>query len=115
MQAHRTGRAWTRALPLVALLALPATAQTIPEVAERAGSFKTLTKALEVAGLSETLAGEGPFTVFAPTDEAFAKVPQADLQKLLQNRALLRTVLLNHVAKTKRSALCRSTRWPIET
>ena len=71
-----------RSLPatLIALgvfAALPAAAQSgsIPDVARAAGSFKTLLKAVEAAGLSETLASKGPFTVFAPTDAAVAALP----------------------------------------
>jgi uncharacterized surface protein with fasciclin (FAS1) repeats len=69
----------------------------IVETAVAAGSFKTLATALEAAGLVETLKGEGPFTVFAPTDEAFAKVPEADLKALLADKAKLTKVLTYHV------------------
>lgn len=62
-----------------------------------AGSFKTLAQALTAAGLVETLQGEGPFTVFAPTDEAFAKVPKATLDALLKDKEALKKVLLYHV------------------
>jgi uncharacterized surface protein with fasciclin (FAS1) repeats len=71
--------------------------KNIVEVAVAAGSFKTLATALTEAGLVETLKGEGPFTVFAPTDEAFAKVPKADLDALLKNKEELKRVLLYHV------------------
>jgi uncharacterized surface protein with fasciclin (FAS1) repeats len=54
--------------------------QTIAEIAAGSESFTTLTTALEVAGLTETLSGEGPFTVFAPTDEAFAALPEGTLE-----------------------------------
>lgn len=74
-------------------------AGTIVDVAARAGSFSTLLAAAEAAGLAETLAGDGPFTVFAPTDEAFAALPHGTVQTLLkpENRELLRAILLYHV------------------
>ena len=71
--------------------------QNIVEVAKGAGSFTTLVKAIEVAGLAETLSGPGPFTVFAPTDDAFAKVPAKDLEALLADKAALTAVLTYHV------------------
>lgn len=72
--------------------------RNIPEVAESAGSFATLLAAAEAAGLVETLVGPGPFTVFAPTDEAFAALGDT-VQNLLQpeNRNTLRSILLHHV------------------
>lgn len=73
------------------------TAKDIVQTAVDAGSFKTLALALTEAGLIETLQGKGPFTVFAPTDEAFAKIPPADLKKLLSNKEQLTKVLLYHV------------------
>jgi uncharacterized surface protein with fasciclin (FAS1) repeats len=83
----------------VALAALAVTAQAkdIVETAVAAGSFKTLATALQAAGLVETLKGKGPFTVFAPTDEAFAKIPKADLDALLKDKAKLTAVLTYHV------------------
>lgn len=76
---------------------LPST-DAIPAVAEKAG-FKTLLAAVKAAGLAETLSGEGPFTVFAPTDEAFAKLPAATLSDLLkpENKAKLAAILKYHV------------------
>jgi uncharacterized surface protein with fasciclin (FAS1) repeats len=62
----------------------------IVAVAQGAGSFTTLVKALQAADLVKTLQGAGPFTVFAPTDEAFAKIPAADLEALLANKEKLR-------------------------
>ena len=64
-----------------------------------AGSFKTLTAALEAAGLVETLKGNGPFTVFAPTDEAFAKLPDGTVKSLLkpENKQKLTSILTYHV------------------
>ena len=87
------------ALPLAA--AAPAQAQAqgnIVEKAQAAGQFTTLVSLVERAGLADTLAGPGPFTVFAPTDAAFAKVPKKTLNALLKDRAKLRAVLLYHVA-----------------
>jgi uncharacterized surface protein with fasciclin (FAS1) repeats len=71
----------------------------IVETAVAAGSFKTLAKALEAADLVDTLKGNGPYTVFAPTDEAFAKLPPATLDDLLkpENRAKLQRILTYHV------------------
>jgi uncharacterized surface protein with fasciclin (FAS1) repeats len=76
----------------------------IVDTAVAAGQFKTLATALEAAGLIQTLKGEGPFTVFAPTDEAFAKIPQADLQALLADKAKLTKVLTYHVVPGKVTA-----------
>ncbi len=73
----------------------------IVETAVAAGSFKTLATALTAAGLIETLKGPGPFTVFAPTDEAFAKVPKAQLDALLADKEALKAVLLYHVVPGK--------------
>ena len=70
----------------------------IVDTAVAAGSFDTLAKLLKRARLVETLKGEGPFTVFAPTDSAFSNVPQNKLKALLRNRRKLRRVLLYHVA-----------------
>lgn len=71
----------------------------IVDVAVAAGSFKTLARALEAAGLVQTLKGTGPFTVFAPTDEAFAKLPKGTLEDLLkpENKARLTRILTYHV------------------
>lgn len=71
----------------------------IVETAVSAGSFKTLAAALTAAGLVETLKGQGPFTVFAPTDEAFAKLPDGTVKSLLQpdNKQMLTSILTYHV------------------
>jgi uncharacterized surface protein with fasciclin (FAS1) repeats len=69
----------------------------IVETAIQAGSFNTLVKAVQAAGLVDTLRGDGPFTVFAPTDEAFSKVPSDTLEALLENPEMLRAVLTYHV------------------
>ena len=76
-------------------------AKDIVDTAVGAGSFKTLATALGAAGLVETLKGKGPFTVFAPTDEAFAKIPKADLDALLKDKAKLTAVLTYHVVAGK--------------
>ncbi|MBL9039417.1 MAG: fasciclin domain-containing protein [Archangium sp.] len=73
----------------------------IVDTAVAAGSFKTLATALTEAGLIETLKGPGPFTVFAPTDEAFAKVPKKDLEALLKDKKKLAAVLTYHVVAGK--------------
>jgi uncharacterized surface protein with fasciclin (FAS1) repeats len=79
--------------------AADAPTKDIVDTAVAAGSFTTLAKALEAAGLLETLKGTGPFTVFAPTDEAFAKLPAGTLETLLkpENRAKLTRILTYHV------------------
>jgi len=77
--------------------ALTAFAQDIVDTAVKAGNFKTLVTAVQAAGLVDTLKGPGPFTVFAPTDEAFAKVPKAQLDALLADKAKLTKVLTYHV------------------
>ena len=85
----------------VALAAFSAQAKDIVDTAVAAGNFKTLATALQAAGLIDTLKGKGPFTVFAPTDEAFAKVPKADLDALLKDKAKLTAVLTYHVVAGK--------------
>ena len=99
----------TLVLGIVAILAAsgaPAAAadsKDIVETAVAAGSFKTLAKALDVAGLVDTLKGSGPFTVFAPTDEAFAKLAAGTLASLLkpENKAQLQRILTYHVVSGK--------------
>ena len=106
-------------IALAAILAVPSTAFAqesqgyapgaepkgdIIEVATEAGSFTTLAKAIEAAGLVETLKGEGPFTVFAPTDEAFAKLPAGTLDSLLKDREKLTAILTYHVVAGKVSS-----------
>ncbi len=81
--------------------ALAVQAKDIVDTAVAAGTFKTLATALQAAGLVETLKGKGPFTVFAPTDEAFAKIPKADLDALLKDKAKLTAVLTYHVVSGK--------------
>lgn len=76
-------------------------AADIVDTAVSAGSFKTLVTAVKAAGLVDTLKGPGPFTVFAPTDEAFAKIPKATLDALLADKAALTKVLTYHVVVGK--------------
>jgi uncharacterized surface protein with fasciclin (FAS1) repeats len=78
--------------------------KTIVQTAVAAGSFKTLASLLKKAGLVGTLQGKGPFTVFAPTDAAFARVPKSTLAALAKNKAKLRAVLLYHVVKGRVTA-----------
>ena len=73
----------------------------IVDTAVAAGSFNTLATALTEAGLVETLKGEGPFTVFAPTDEAFAKLPEDQLAAILADKELLTSILTYHVVSGK--------------
>jgi uncharacterized surface protein with fasciclin (FAS1) repeats len=81
----------------------PAQAQTkdIVDTAVSAGTFNTLAAALKAADLIGTLKGAGPFTVFAPTDEAFAKLPKGTLDALLKDPAKLKGILLYHVVAGK--------------
>lgn len=82
---------------LVTQPAMASTKADIVATASAAGSFKTLLAALEAAGLSDTLKGSGPFTVFAPTDAAFAKLPAGTVEGLLKDIPKLRAVLTYHV------------------
>jgi len=87
------------AIAAMLVAASPAAAADIVETAVSNGSFKTLTPALQAAGLVETLKGKGPYTVFAPTDEAFKKLPAGTVETLLkpENKAQLQKVLTYHV------------------
>jgi uncharacterized surface protein with fasciclin (FAS1) repeats len=76
----------------------------IVDVAVSAGSFNTLAAALEAAGLVDALKGEGPFTVFAPTDEAFAKLPDGTVEALLADKEKLTEILTYHVVAGKVTA-----------
>ena len=82
-------------------MSLSVHAKDVVDTAVSAGNFKTLATALTVAGLIDTLKGKGPFTVFAPTDAAFAKIPKADLDALLKDKAKLTAVLTYHVVAGK--------------
>ena len=77
----------------------------IVAVAQAAGGFETLLAAATAADLVSVLQGDGPFTVFAPTDEAFAAIPAADLQALLDDKEALQKVLLYHVVPGKVAAV----------
>lgn len=86
---------------MVAFAAFGVQAKDIVDTAVSAGNFKTLVAALKAADLVSTLKGKGPFTVFAPTDDAFAKIPKADLDALLKDKAKLKAVLTYHVVSGK--------------
>ncbi len=75
--------------------------KTIVDIAVGAGTFKTLVTALKSAELVEALQGDGPFTVFAPTDEAFAKLPAGTVENLLKDKEALKKVLTYHVVSGK--------------
>ena len=75
--------------------------KNIVETAQAAGSFKTLLVAAEAAGLVDTLTSAGPFTVFAPTDDAFAKLPEGTVESLLKDKAKLAQILTYHVVAGK--------------
>jgi len=99
---------WKRLAVLIAtagafIRPVPATAGDIVETALQAGQFNTLAQALQAAGLVDALKEPGPFTVFAPTDEAFARLPEGTLEDLLkpENRDRLRNVLTYHVVSGK--------------
>lgn len=100
-------------MAVAALFTLPALAaaqsakkpmKNIVEVAVENGSFTTLVAAVKAAGLAETLSGKGPFTVFAPTDAAFAKLPAGTVEALLADKEKLASILTYHVVSGKVSA-----------
>ena len=97
MLAACSGEKSDEAMSAAAPLADAPVPKDIVETAIAAGTFNTLAKALTAAGLVETLKGAGPFTVLAPTDEAFAKIPAKDLDALLADKAALTKVLMYHV------------------
>ena len=96
------GRAGCIALPVMFASGVAAAADIV-ETAQEAGSFQTLLTAAEAAGLVDTLKSEGPFTVFAPTDEAFAKLPEGTVESLLkpENQDQLKAILTYHVVPGK--------------
>jgi uncharacterized surface protein with fasciclin (FAS1) repeats len=100
-QAQAHAKAHTKAR--VQTVAFNADRKDIVDTAVGAGSFKTLVAAVQAAGLVETLKGQGPFTVFAPTDEAFAKLPAGTVESLLkpENKEKLVAVLTYHVVPGK--------------
>jgi uncharacterized surface protein with fasciclin (FAS1) repeats len=87
----------TALLSALTLSSALAQSGTIADAVSKDPQFSTLLSALKIAGLDKTLAGKGPFTVFAPTNAAFAKVPKATLAALLKNKAQLTKVLTYHV------------------
>jgi uncharacterized surface protein with fasciclin (FAS1) repeats len=89
------------ALAMTASLAVAAPQKNIVETAASSPKFDTLVQLVKDAGLAKTLSGKGPYTVFAPTDRAFDKVPDATLNKLANDRRMLRQVLLYHVVPGK--------------
>ena len=98
-----------RLLPAVAALALAACASaptpvSVPETLARTPNLSTLTKLVNDAGLSDTLKGQGPFTVFAPSDEAFKAVPAKTLEEIAKDPARLKAVLTYHVVPGKMGA-----------
>jgi uncharacterized surface protein with fasciclin (FAS1) repeats len=88
----------------LAMSASLASAADIVDTAVSAGQFKTLVKAVQAAGLVDTLKGPGPFTVFAPTDAAFAKLPPGTLDGLLKDKEKLASILTYHVVPGKVTA-----------
>lgn len=84
-------------LAATAALAAPAAADDIVDIAVGAGNFTTLVAAVEAAGLVDTLKGDGPFTVFAPTDDAFAALPDGTVEALLDDIPTLTAILTYHV------------------
>lgn len=105
------GNRWTQEIVMIrkmllssaaaAFLATPALAADIVDVAVGAGNFTTLVAAVQAAGLVDTLKGEGPFTVFAPTDAAFAALPEGTVQGLLNDIPALTAILTYHVVPGK--------------
>jgi len=89
--------------------------KTVVDVAEQAGSFSTLLTAVEAAGLTATLKGDGPFTVFAPTDAAFAALPEGTLESLLADKEALTEVLTYHVVAGKVTAADVAGMSPLES
>jgi uncharacterized surface protein with fasciclin (FAS1) repeats len=106
MFAFATAAAVVLTVAVSATTAARAETRDVVDTAIAAGSFKTLAKALDAAGLVTTLKGAGPFTVFAPTDAAFAKLPDGTLETLLkpENKEKLRRILTYHVVAGKVTA-----------
>ena len=111
--ARRGGAALVAGLVAMALAAAPASARpdtaaaakpNLVETAVAAGNFTTLVSLVKQAGLAGTLSGKGPYTVFAPTDAAFKKVPKKTLKALGKDKAKLKAVLLYHVAAGRLAA-----------
>ena len=87
----------------------------IVETAVKAGSFKTLVTAVQAAGLAQTLSSSGPFTVFAPTDEAFARLPPGTVENLLKDKARLTAILTYHVVAGRHPAADVITKSSLQT
>ena len=106
MIAYRSLAAGIALATSVIAMSLPARAADIVDTAAEAGSFNTLVAAVKAAGLVDTLKGKGPFTVFAPTDAAFAKLPRATFESLLkpENKKQLASILTYHVVAGKYDA-----------
>jgi uncharacterized surface protein with fasciclin (FAS1) repeats len=112
--ARRSAAALVAGIAALALAAAPASARpataaaaakpNLVETAVAAGNFTTLVSLVKQAGLAETLSGAGPYTVFAPTDKAFKKVPKKTLTALGKDKAKLKAVLLYHVAAGRLAA-----------
>jgi len=122
--ARRGSAALVAGLAALAVAAAPANARpataapakpNIVETAVAAGNFTTLVSLVKQAGLAETLSGTGPYTVFAPTDAAFKKVPKKTLTALGKDKAKLKAVLLYHVAAGRLAAKRVVKRSSIET
>lgn len=98
-----TAAVLTTLLAGVAVAATQETGKDIVDTAIAAGNFKTLVAAVQAAGLTDTLKGSGPFTVFAPTDEAFSKLPAGTLEQLLkpENKERLTAILTYHVLPSR--------------
>lgn len=94
-------RKWLLSAAFAALMVTSARAADIVDTAVAAGQFNTLVKAVQAADLVDTLKGPGPFTVFAPTDAAFAKLPPGTLESLLQDKDKLKAILTYHVVPGK--------------
>ena len=103
MSLFRVGAFVVASAFMAANIFAAAAEKDIVDTAVEAGSFKTLAAALKAADLIETLKGKGPFTVFAPTDEAFAKLPKGTVEELLkpENKAKLAGILTYHVVAGK--------------
>jgi len=87
----------------------------IVETAVKAGSFKTLVTAVQAAGLAQTLSSSGPFAVFAPTDEAFARLPPGTVENLLKDKARLTAILTYHVVAGRHPAADVITKSSLQT
>jgi uncharacterized surface protein with fasciclin (FAS1) repeats len=121
---RRGARTFAAALVVAAVAAAPAQARpaapatapaNIVDTAVAAGQFTTLVSLVKQAGLAGTLSGNGRYTVFAPTDAAFKKVPKKTLAALANDKAMLRSVLLYHVAKGRLAAKQVAKRASIKT